>query len=118
MEDVVSRLRERPVHAMERMDDAIVVRLSGELDLRNVEEIRAALAEAIAQEPGRLVVDLSEVLFLDSTVLGVLIEARAKLGKRGLLLASPQLEPRRALEVSGIDRHLPVHDSVQAALTA
>jgi hypothetical protein len=48
----------------------------------------------------------------------VLIEARSKLGRNGLLLAAPQHETRRALQVSGLDRHLPVHDTVDAALVA
>jgi anti-anti-sigma factor len=61
---------------------------------------------------------MSEVEFVDSTALGVLIEARSKLGQRSLLLAAPQLETRRTLQVSGLDRHLPVHDSVDAALSA
>jgi hypothetical protein len=48
----------------------------------------------------------------------VLIEARSKLGRSDLLLAGPQLETRRTLQVSGLDRHLPVHDSVDDALGA
>ena len=63
-----------------------------------------------------LVVDMAEVEFVDSTALGVLIEARSKLGSDGLRLAAPQLETRRTLQVSGLDRHLPVHDSVDEAL--
>jgi len=42
---------------------------------------------------------MSEVDFVDSTALGVLIEARSKLGYDGVLLAAPQLETRRTLEV-------------------
>ena len=51
-------------------------------------------------------------------ILGVLIEARTKLAnRRGFLLASPGLETKRALEVSGLDRHFAVHDTVDAALS-
>ena len=55
---------------------------------------------------------------MDSTALGVLVEARSKLGENGLLIAAPQPETRRTLEVSGLDRHLPVHDSVDSALAS
>jgi hypothetical protein len=48
----------------------------------------------------------------------VLVEARSRLGRNGLLLAAPQAETRRALAVSGLDRHLPVHDSVDGALSS
>ena len=63
-------------------------------------------------------IDMSAVTFVDSTALGVLIEARSKLGRDRLLLAAPQPETRRTLQVSGLDRHLPVHDSVDGALAA
>jgi anti-sigma B factor antagonist len=99
--------------------DATVVRLRGELDLYNAAEIRAALDDVVARAPTRLVVDLSDVEFVDSTALGVLVEARAKLpNRRGFLLAAPAAETRRALAVSGLDRHLPVHDTLAAALAA
>jgi anti-anti-sigma factor len=62
---------------------------------------------------------LSEVEFIDSTALGVLIEARTRLeNRRAFLLAAPGLETRRALEISGLDRHFTVHDSVSEALLA
>jgi hypothetical protein len=35
-----------------------------------------------------------------------------------LHLAAAQIETRRTLQVSGIDRHLPVHDTVAEALAA
>jgi anti-anti-sigma factor len=95
-----------------------VIRLGGELDLYNADEVRAALTQAIDEKPGRVVVDMSEVEFVDSTALGVLIEARSKLGADGLRLAAPQLETRRTLQVSGLDRHLPVHETVDDALDA
>ena len=90
----------------------------GELDLYNADDVRAALNQAIDASPERIVVDMAEVDFVDSTALGVLIEARSKLGRAGLVLAAPQLETRRTLQVSGLDRHLPVHDSVDDALSA
>ena len=111
-------LRRPPVEAVERRNGGMVVRLAGELDLYNVGEVSAALAQAVEQAPDRLVIDLGEVDFVDSTALGVLVEARSKLGPDGLLLAGPQLETRRTLEVSGLDRHLPVHDSVDGALAS
>ena len=111
--------REHPVLGVEPRDGAVIVRLAGELDLYNSEDVRTALAETIEAAPGqRIVVDMSEVEFVDSTALGVLIEARARLGEDALLLAAPQLETRRTLQVSGLDRHLPVHDSVDDALSA
>ena len=115
-DDSVSPLREPPVRSVESLNGGVVVHLAGELDLYNAEEVRGALADAIASSPKRIVIDMAEVEFVDSTALGVLIEARAKLGRDGLALAAPQLDTRRTLEVSGLDRHLPVHDTVADAL--
>jgi anti-anti-sigma factor len=106
------------VLGVEARDRDVIVRLAGELDLYNAEDVRAALAQVIERSPRRVVVDMAAVEFIDSTALGVLIEARARLGADALLLAAPQHETRRTLQVSGLDRHLPVHDSVDAALTA
>ena len=110
-------LRKHPVLAVEAVGTARVVRLGGELDLYNAGEVRTALTEACAEAPERVVVDLGEVEFIDSTALGVLIETRTKLKNRdGFLLAAPGLETRRALEISGLDRLFTVHDTVPDAL--
>ena len=112
-------LRKHPVLGVDTVGDARVVRLGGELDLYNAAQVRSALADACAQFPERIVVDLGEVDFIDSTALGALIEARARLVNRdGLLLAGPGLETRRALQISGLDQLFNVHDSVPDALGA
>jgi len=114
-----NRLNEHPVGGIERLNGAVVVRLVGELDLYNAPEVRTALLEVCAEQPERLVVDLRDVDFVDSTTLGVLIEARTKLENRqSFLLASPGLETHRALTISGLDQHLSVHDTVESALAA
>jgi anti-sigma B factor antagonist len=112
-------LREPPVAGVERNGGAVVVRLTGELDLYNAHEIREALLQECQLGPERLVVDLSEVKFIDSTALGVLIEARSKLpNRRAFLLAAPALETKRALEISGLDRHFGVFETLDDALAA
>jgi anti-anti-sigma factor len=113
------RLRQRPVADVTRRDGAVVVRLQGELDLYNAHEVRQALLDAAESAPERLIVDLAAVEFVDSTALGVLVEGRAQLAnRRAFMLAAPAAETRRALEVSGLDRHLSVHDSVDGALAS
>jgi anti-anti-sigma factor len=112
-------LRRDPVAGIERDGGVVLVRLAGELDLYNADSLREALFDVAAQRPERLVVDLTEVQFIDSTALGVLIEARSKLpNRRGFLLAAPGLETRRALEISGLDRHFSIHETVDEAVGA
>ena len=119
MDELHEQLSKPPVTAIERGEAATIVRLAGELDLYNAAELRTALLEVCAEGPKRLVVDLGSVAFVDSTALGVLIEARSKMTDgRVFLLAAPGLETRRALKISGLDRHFGVHDSVPEALEA
>ena len=114
-----TKLNEHPVGAIDRRNGAVIVHLVGELDLYNAPEVRTALLELCAEQPERLVVDLAVVDFVDSTALGVLIEARTRLSNRAsFLLASPGLETHRALTISGLDQHLSVHDTVDSALAA
>lgn len=104
---------------LDRRAGATVVSLAGELDLYNAEEVRSALLDALADEPEMLVVDLEQVTFIDSTALGVLVDAHRRIGGREKFrLAAPGLETRRALEVSGLDRHFVVRDTVADALGA
>ena len=115
----IQGLHQAPVNGVEEREGAVVVELAGELDLYNAHTVREALLGQAEKKPERLVVDLSRVTFIDSTGLGVLIEARTRLPNRqAFMLAAPGLETRRALEISGLDRHFAVHDSLDAALDA
>jgi anti-sigma B factor antagonist len=117
--DDTGGLHESPIAGVDERDGAVVVQLTGELDLYNAPAVRDALLAVAARDPDRVVVDLSAVTFIDSTGLGVLIEARTQLtNRRAFLLAAPGLETRRALEISGLDRHFVVHDSLDDALAA
>ena len=117
--DALEGLHQAPVEGVEERGDAVVVKLAGELDLYNAHAVREELARQAAAKPERVVIDLSSVTFIDSTGLGVLIEARSRLeNKDRFLLAAPGLETRRALEISGLDRHFAVHASVDDALAA
>ena len=77
------------------------MRLAGELDLYNAADVTAALEELAADSPSRVIIDLSEVAFVDSTALGTLVEARRQMGQSGLVLVAPGHDVARALEVSG-----------------
>jgi len=111
--------RDAPVAGVEERDGAVVVRLAGELDLYNADRVREPLLDAAARDVDRLIVDLSELSFIDSTGLGVLIEARGRMAnRRAFMLVAPNVETRRALEISGLDQHFAVHASLDEALAA
>jgi anti-sigma B factor antagonist len=117
--DDTGALREHPVREVVEQDGVVVVRLGGELDVYNAGIVREALVDVARRTPGRVVIDLEEVGFVDSTLLGVLVESRMHLAnRRAFLLASPGMAVRRALEVSGLDRHFEVHETVDSAVDA
>jgi anti-sigma B factor antagonist len=106
-----------PVVGLAERGEALVLSLAGELDLYTEPALREALRGAVERAPKRLVVDLAEVTFVDSTVLGALVAARSQLGGGdAFALAAPGLEVRRALEVSGLDRHFTVYDRIETAI--
>ena len=106
-----------PIVGLTERGDVLVLSLAAELDLYSAPALRAALRRAVERAPKRLVVDLAEVTFVDSTILGALVEARSQLGGgNAFALAAPGLEVRRALEVSGLDRHFAVHDRIETAI--
>ncbi len=56
-------------------DGATVVRLSGELDISNVDAIRAELDPVVRATTHRLVLDLGELQFMDSSGIALLLQA-------------------------------------------
>jgi anti-sigma B factor antagonist len=86
-------------------DGELLIELSGELDIASAAEVESRLIEIEGGGvPERLVIDLSEVRFLDSTGLSLLINAdrRARGEGRRLTVVSGTGAPRRILEISGL----------------
>jgi anti-anti-sigma factor len=96
-------------------EDTRIVTVRGELDLYTAPEFERALGLNGAAG-GRVVVDLTDCTFLDSTGLGILIAADRHNGGNGLLIVASSLEVLRAFGVSGLDRQLTLHPSIESAL--
>jgi anti-sigma B factor antagonist len=86
-----------------------VVRLSGELDLSEAPELQACLS-VLFDAGTNVVVDLSELSFLDSSGIGVLIAAhkRAALLERSFVVRGPSGGVARVLQISGVDQVLTI----------
>ncbi|MFC3992964.1 STAS domain-containing protein [Actinoplanes siamensis] len=80
------------------------VSLRGEIDVLTVEQVRLALGEAVAGRPRRIVVDMHDVAFIDSTGLGALISGfqRARDQAITFQLARPSDSVRQILVLSGL----------------
>ena len=85
----------------------------GELDISTARQLTEALEAAIRDSAGAFVVDLSDVDFLDSSGVNVLLRARAVLGRqeRALVVVCPPGPARRIFEMAGIADLLELFDS-------
>jgi anti-sigma B factor antagonist len=88
--------------------------VGGELDLHDVPALERVFAEAREAGATRLLVDLSAAGFLDSTVLGVLVDASRRF--EDFVLAVGDYRVLRVLEITGLDRKLRVERSRCEAL--
>ena len=99
----------------EKRDDYTICRPVGELDAYTVGQFREALGE-LASEP-KLLIDMSEVPFVDSAGLGALIggirRAREAGGDVAVCCNRPTLV--RLLHTTGFDRIVTVTDTVAEA---
>jgi len=95
-----------------------VVVLTGEVDATNSEELYNILESVVLQRPRLLIVDLSDLSFMDSTGLRMLLRASRELDQQGgvLSLASPQASVARVLQLTRADQLIPVYDSVAHAI--
>src|SRR4051794_27702086 len=94
-----------------------VVRVGGELDLATAGPLAARLRLVVSEWRG-VVVDLSEVTFVDSTGLGVLVEAHDELRRSGgkLAVVCTHRLARRLLAVTALDTLFPVRDDLASAI--
>ena len=93
------------------------VTVRGEVDMANAADLQAALEAALADGAGVFVVDLSEVTFLDSSGINVLLRTRALLGRaeRELVLICPPGPVLRVLEIVRLVPLIPTFPRREAA---
>jgi anti-sigma B factor antagonist len=105
----------------ERLDDDFgVVVLSGEVDIFTAPQFKESLLELLDGGVRRLVVDLSDVTFIDSTALGVLIGGVRRVhGAGGAMTIVVTTRPvERVLSITGLDRVFSLHATREEAVAA
>lgn len=92
----------------------------GAIDLHVSPEVRASLRAMIDAKPKRLVVDLTNVPYIDSSGLAVLIGAMQSLEHDGgvFMLAGAQETVRTILQSAKLDQYFLLADTVEEALAA
>ena len=96
-----------------------LVRVHGEIDLSNAHEVSAAIGIAMGQEARGLVVDLSDLTYLDSAGVALLLRLAERLRsrRRQMHLVVPHGSPvRRVLDFTGLPRVIPLEARLEDAL--
>jgi anti-sigma B factor antagonist len=99
---------------------AHVIAVAGEVDIFTAPELKRAIAAALDAGARRLVVDLTETRFLDSTALGVLIGAVKRLRPLDGRLVIVNTEPSTAktFEITGLDQIFTIVPAREQALAS
>lgn len=97
-------------------NDVTILSLSGRFDAYAVPEVRTWIENN--NESGKLVVDLAEVNFVDSTALATLVQKmkQCRQKKGDLVLVNFQQPVRIIFELTRLDKAFIVHDSVETAV--
>jgi anti-sigma B factor antagonist len=103
--------------AEEAVDETgIVLIVQGELDIVTAPELRERLNAVIERGAERVVVDLTDVEFLDSVSLAVLVCARKRLGGRLATIVAPDSYSRLIFQIAGVGNPLGVVETREQAL--
>jgi anti-sigma B factor antagonist len=95
-----------------------VLTIRGEADISSAHILREGLTQLVDSNANGVVVDLTEVTFLDSTGLGVLVGARnaAVEAGTGLPIACDDGRILKLFRITGLDNVFDIHASVDAAV--
>jgi anti-sigma B factor antagonist len=109
-----------PIALDDSAGDVIVVAIEGEHDIYTAPALRERLDEALERKGG-VVVDLTQATFVDSSVLGALLDARRRAleASQGFVVCVGEtVEPgvRRILDITGLVPVLPVIEGREAAI--
>lgn len=101
-------------------DSVCTIRVGGYVDFAVAPELKRRLMARIQQGHQRIVVDLSEAGFIDSTAIGVLVGASKRLQKSDgeLRVVSSNENVRNIFEIVGLEDMLPLHRTAEDAIAA
>lgn len=101
--------------------DKLIVYLTGELDHHNAEEVRIKIDDRLDRDNyNKLIMDFSDVTFMDSSGIGVVIGRYKKitLRKGSICVVNVSGVVKRVFELSGMFKIIKVFDSIEKALEA
>lgn len=106
----------QPSFSVEHGDEGTdhVVRVNGEIDIYTAPELEKELSKGYAA-PGHVIVDLRNCSYIDSSAISALHRANRKSGSRLRIVADSESNIKRILDVTQMEKVIPVHSSIQDA---
>ncbi|GIJ59225.1 STAS domain-containing protein [Virgisporangium aurantiacum] len=91
-----------------RVLETVTTAVSGDIDLSNADELERHLAEQLAGDAGTVDLDLTDVLFIDSAGINILVTARRRADEMGktLRVTGASGLVRELLEMTGVWQYL------------
>ena len=104
----------------EKTDDVYILKLSGRLDAACTSELKHAAFTMIEADKMKILVDMAEVDFIDSSGLGTLVTCLRSVSKAGgvLKIAALRENPRLLFEGTRLDRVFELYDDLDTALNS
>src|SRR5579884_3742003 len=99
-------------------DSVLIARLTGEVDLSNATSIEDAIASATPNHATAIILDLTDLTYIDSAGIGLVYRLRERLQVRGqdLKLVIPADSPAAdALRLAGVAPHLQIMATLHEA---
>ena len=87
--------------------DALTVHLCGEIDHCAAEGLRNEIEmQIVRQNAMRLILDFSQVTFMDSSGVAVILRLHKRMRDMGgrIWVENPRAQPLRVIDISGVDR--------------
>jgi anti-sigma B factor antagonist len=102
------------------VDSVAVLALEGWFDARTAPAVREWFATATSSEPARVVVNLAEVTFIDSSALAALVNGMKRCHQQGgsLRLSNLQAPVRSIFEMTRLDKALEIYPDEASAVRA
>lgn len=108
------------IQCTDPLDDGVRVVLSGELDLSRSPALRTELLQVVAERHPRLVIDLTDVPYMDSSGVATLIEALQQVRQHAgrMILCGLQPKVRSIFEIARLDMVFTIVDTMDQAKQA
>jgi anti-sigma B factor antagonist len=98
--------------------EIVILKMDGRLDVVNAVTLKEAVKELVDDNRNKLVIDLSDTGFIDSSGCGALVASLRSLVKNNgdMKIANPSVQAKNLFELTRLDRVFEIHSSVGEAV--